>query len=316
MSSTPSSTGGSAKRRRQQRIVGFEEHGDLATDAVQPVDHHHVVGRADAAAHLDHGPGDPLETARVELLAECARAHLDVGRRPDREDPVVVGIEALDVEGGGRFLDDVAELLAQAGGRLCGRDAVRMHRGAAERLRGERDAQAAGRRAHLLEERARGWRREVGSPGAGPAVASSAAALSRTLRETTCSTEQPARLSPAYGASVLRLRVVFMPNRPQQDAGMRIEPPPSLAWASGTMRAATAAAEPPLEPPAVRVGSHGLRVGPNSTGSVVALSPNSGVLVRPRIISPARLCRFTISASAGAGAWAKKREPADSGTPA
>ena len=34
---------------------------------------------------------------------------------------------------------------------------------------------------------------------------------------------------------------------------MRIEPPPSLAWASGTMRAATAAAEPPLEPPLERV---------------------------------------------------------------
>ena len=115
---------------------------------------------------------------------------------------------------------------------------------------------------------------------------------------------------------VLRLRVVFMPNRPQHDAGMRIEPPPSLAWASGTMRAATAAAEPPLEPPAVRVRSQGFRVGPNSTGSVVALRPNSGVLVRPRIIRPARLCRVTISASAGAGALAKKREPPDSGTPA
>ena len=30
---------------------------------------------------------------------------------------------------------------------------------------------------------------------------------------------------------------------------MRIEPPPSLACAIGTMPAATAAAEPPLEPP-------------------------------------------------------------------
>ena len=45
-------------------------------------------------------------------------------------------------------------------------------------------------------------------------------------------------------------------------AGMRIEPPPSPACATGTMPLATAAAEPPLEPPELRVVSHGLRVGP------------------------------------------------------
>ena len=43
---------------------------------------------------------------------------------------------------------------------------------------------------------------------------------------------------------------------------MRIDPPPSLPWASGNMPAATAAAAPPLDPPGVRVGSHGLRVIP------------------------------------------------------
>ena len=37
-------------------------------------------------------------------------------------------------------------------------------------------------------------------------------------------------------------------------AGMRIEPPPSPACATGTMPLATAAAEPPLDPPALRVG--------------------------------------------------------------
>ena len=45
---------------------------------------------------------------------------------------------------------------------------------------------------------------------------------------------------------------------------MRIEPPPSLPWASGTMPAATAAAAPPEEPPGVRSVSHGLRVGPEA----------------------------------------------------
>ena len=43
---------------------------------------------------------------------------------------------------------------------------------------------------------------------------------------------------------------------------MRIDPPPSFAWAMGTMPAATAAALPPEEPPGVRDGSHGLRAGP------------------------------------------------------
>ena len=45
----------------------------------------------------------------------------------------------------------------------------------------------------------------------------------------------------------MRPRLGLSPTRPQHDAGMRIDPPPSLAWASGTMPLATAAAEPPLE---------------------------------------------------------------------
>jgi hypothetical protein len=47
------------------------------------------------------------------------------------------------------------------------------------------------------------------------------------------------------------------PTRPQELAGMRIEPPPSEACAIGTMPAATAAAEPPLDPPVLRVRSQG-----------------------------------------------------------
>ena len=53
-----------------------------------------------------------------------------------------------------------------------------------------------------------------------------------------------------------RERVGFA--RPQQDDGIRIEPAPSLALAAGTMRAATAAAEPPLDPSATRPRSHGV----------------------------------------------------------
>ena len=42
-----------------------------------------------------------------------------------------------------------------------------------------------------------------------------------------------------------RPRLGLSPTSPQQAAGMRIEPPPSLPWATGTIPAATAAAEPP-----------------------------------------------------------------------
>ena len=41
-----------------------------------------------------------------------------------------------------------------------------------------------------------------------------------------------------------------------------IEPPTCVPMAAGTMRAATAAAEPEDEPPGVRAGSKGLVVGP------------------------------------------------------
>ena len=49
---------------------------------------------------------------------------------------------------------------------------------------------------------------------------------------------------------------------PHSDAGTRIEPLVSEPSVSGTWPAATAAAEPPDEPPATRARSCGLRVGP------------------------------------------------------
>ena len=52
------------------------------------------------------------------------------------------------------------------------------------------------------------------------------------------------------------------PKMPQNAAGTRIDPFVSLPSVSGTMPAATAAADPPEEPPATRSGSCGLRVGP------------------------------------------------------
>jgi hypothetical protein len=86
--------------------------------------------------------------------------------------------------------------------------------------------------------------------------------VSRTDRETQSSTVTPDITSPISGPSLVRCRVGFSPTRPQFEAGIRIEPPPSLACAIGTIPAATAAPEPPLEPPGVRVVSQGFFVAP------------------------------------------------------
>ena len=52
--------------------------------------------------------------------------------------------------------------------------------------------------------------------------------------------------------------VGFSPTMPHAAAGMRIEPPVSVPTDPKHMPFASAAAEPPLEPPADRVGSCGL----------------------------------------------------------
>ena len=91
--------------------------------------------------------------------------------------------------------------------------------------------------------------------------------MSATVRLTT-----PAVVSPGPGTmsgpGLIRPRLGFSPTRPQAEAGIRIEPPPSEAWAIGTTPAATAAAAPPLEPPALRRRSHGVRAGGRPSGSV------------------------------------------------
>src|SRR5438445_13069760 len=103
---------------------------------------------------------------------------------------------------------------------------------------------------------------------------------------TTWPQENPPQPSPRSGPSGLRARLGFIPNTPQAEAGIRIEPPPSLAWATGRMRAATAAAAPPDEPPEECARFQGLRVGPNSRDSVVGIKPNSGLELLPKIETP------------------------------
>ena len=71
------------------------------------------------------------------------------------------------------------------------------------------------------------------------------------------------------------------PTTPQNDAGRITEPLVCVPIASGTIPAATAAAEPDEEPPGVRAGSCGLRVLPG------VMEASSVVTVLPMITAPA-----------------------------
>ena len=86
--------------------------------------------------------------------------------------------------------------------------------------------------------------------------------MSRTLRVTARRATSPPHDSPTSGPTEWRPREGLSPTSPHSLAGMRMEPPPSPAWPIATMPEATAAAEPPLDPPVERVVSQGLREGP------------------------------------------------------
>src|SRR2546423_14894220 len=102
-------------------------------------------------------------------------------------------------------------------------------------------------------------------------ITSRTPAASRTVRVTAPSFVPPAQASPTSGPWLTRPRVGLSPTRPHSLAGIRIDPPPSLACASGTMPLATAAADPPEEPPAERSGFHGVRAARKLNGSGVTL---------------------------------------------
>ena len=90
--------------------------------------------------------------------------------------------------------------------------------------------------------------------------------------------------------------VGFTPTVPVTAPGWRIEPPVSVPIASGASKAATAAAEPPPEPPGIRSRSHGLWVAPYAECSVELPMANSSMLVLPRIGRPAsRSLRTTVA---------------------
>ena len=74
---------------------------------------------------------------------------------------------------------------------------------------------------------------------------------------------------------------------PHRAAGWRIDPPVSEPSASGARPAATAAADPPLDPPGVRSSAQGFLAGPNAEFSFEEPIANSSQLVLPTITAPA-----------------------------
>lgn len=97
----------------------------------------------------------------------------------------------------------------------------------------------------------------------------------------------------------MRPNVGLRPMTPQKAAGIRMDPAVSVPMAKGARPAASAAAEPPLEPPGTTVGSHGLRVGPTALPSVVIPHANSCVALLATTMPPAARIRSTTAASRG-----------------
>ncbi|ETZ97770.1 hypothetical protein I547_6854 [Mycobacterium kansasii 824] len=65
----------------------------------------------------------------------------------------------------------------------------------------------------------------------------------------------------------------------------------------------------------MRCRFHGLRAGPQYSGSVTPLAPNSGVLVLPKITRPASRNRWVIKACRSATSLASDRDPDEVGKP-
>ena len=178
-------------------------------------------------------------------------------------------------------------------------------------LRCARPASGGGRR-RRCEAAARGVARRGRPSCRRPRRASAASA---TVLAMGPEAVRPCQCAPAPPGSGTNPGVGFTPTRPQQAAGMRSDPPPSEPSASGAMPDATAAAPPPVEPPGVRLRSHGLRVGRNAAPSVKGQIASSGICVLPMTMQPAARRRRTRSSSRAAGAEPVAAEPWRVGAP-
>ncbi len=90
------------------------------------------------------------------------------------------------------------------------------------------------------------------------AIALSTAAQSATVRAMGPAWSRVAESGTMPSRSAPRPWVGLIELTPESAAGIRSEPAVSVPSAAGTMPAASAAPEPPLEPPALRETSHGL----------------------------------------------------------
>ena len=96
------------------------------------------------------------------------------------------------------------------------------------------------------------------------------------------------------------------PTIPHSAAGIRSEPPVSEPVHRGRRLAANAAADPPEEPPAIKLASKGLPVAPHTGFRLFPPAPISGTFVLARIMAPAARRRATIGRSAP-GMWLRAR---------
>src|ERR671917_2686851 len=138
--------------------------------------------------------------------------------------------------------------------------------------------------------------REMGTRRSGPAIADSTSATSATVRPIgpcTDSCDHPI----AAGQVGTRPGVGRSPTTLQNAAGLRSDPPKSLPSATGTNPAASAAAAPPLEPPADSPCRYGLCVTPKIGLNVCEPAANSGTFVLPIRTVPAARSRATTSSS-------------------
>src|SRR5215203_4901823 len=135
----------------------------------------------------------------------------------------------------------------------------------------------------------------VQSLTSGPASTSNISAASATVRVIGPACDSvPKGLTGQRG---ILPYVGFRATMPQKPAGILTEPPPSVPTASCPIPSATAAAAPPLEPPAVYPGAQGLPVNPVRGLSVTPFHPYSGVVVFPRRTAPCSRSRATTGAS-------------------
>src|SRR4051812_26777787 len=94
-----------------------------------------------------------------------------------------------------------------------------------------------------------------------------------------------------------------------------MEPPVSVPMARGAWKEASAALDPPPEPPGILVRSQGLPVGPYALFSVDDPMANSSMLVLPRMTTSAAFSRLVTVASYGGMQPGRILEPTVVGTP-